>query len=97
MLPCNVNCDKGICVWGGGGRTVELLVYIIHVSIPWKCCHKLSLKLECLVDSVSGEQLKEKGDSCAFACRKACGRKKGRLRPFLTSVLTEVAASPGAS
>jgi len=74
-------------VCGAGGRTVQLLVYIIHVSIPWKCCHKLSLKLECLVDSVSGEQLNVERDSCAFARRKACGEKRGKLRSFLRSVL----------
>jgi len=72
---------------GGGGRTVELLVYIIHVSIPWKCCHKLSLKLECLVDSVSGEQLQEKVFSCAFVRRKACGRKRPKAAPLILNTL----------
>jgi len=73
MLPCSVNCDKGVCVGGGavGGRTVELLVYIIHVSIPWKCCHKLSLKLECLVDSLFPGTVQGKRGQLCFCTMQA--------------------------
>jgi hypothetical protein len=81
MLPCAANCDKGVCLEGVvAGWAVELFVYIIHVGIPWKCCHKLALKLGCLVDSLFlGNCYKARGDSCAYARCKACGRKGGKI------------------
>ena len=86
-----------VCVgWGGGGRTAELLVYIIHLSIPGKLCHKLSLKLECSVEYLFRGQLKvEKGKVMSMqAVRHVCGGERGKLHSFFSSVLAEVAASP---
>lgn len=77
MLPPTVNCDKGVCVCGAvGARTVELLVYIIQVSIARKCCNKLSLKLECRFDSISGEHLQGKRGKL-YLCTMQAARQVG--------------------